>query len=80
MIDLIGIFKITDLIDIALSILNVILVDPAVFLWSWMEVSSCCKVFSWLMPSVDRVEIPNLMSNPSNLISLYYKSVNELKM
>ena len=68
-----------DLINIVFPISNVKLVDPAVFLLSWIKLLSCSNAFSWPMPPVDRFEVPKLISNPLNLVSLYRKSVDELK-
>lgn len=80
MIALIGVSKITDPIDVALSILNIKLVDPTVFLSSWMKASSCWKAFSWPMLPVDQVEVFELMSKFLNLLLLYRELVKELKM
>lgn len=80
MINLIGISKITDLMDVVLSSLNVKLVDLTIFLLSCIETSSCYKAFCWLMPPIDWVEVPESISNLLNLMSLYCKIIDRLKI
>lgn len=75
----IGVSRITDLIDIVVSIPNIKLIDGTVFLSSETEVSSYFHVFDWLMPPVDWVGTFESMSNPLDLVSLYYESVDKLE-
>lgn len=45
-----GIFKLTNLINVALPILNVNLANSAAFLLSYIKISSCHNAFTRLMP------------------------------
>lgn len=74
-----NISKLTDLINVALFISNIKLAELAVFLLSWIEVSSCCNTFNWPMPPVNRVEVSELINNSLNLVLLYCGSLDELK-
>lgn len=71
--------RLIDPINVTLFILNVKFANLAISLLSWIDVSSSCNAFNWLMLFVDRVEIPKSISNPLNLMSLYYESVEKLK-
>lgn len=66
--------------DAMLPVLNIKLVNLAMFLSNWNKVSSCCNAFDWLMPLVDWVEVFKSISNLLNSVSLNCKSVDELKM
>lgn len=71
--------RLTDLIDVVLPISNKKLADLAMFLLSWIELSSCFNTFSWSISFIDRIEILESMKNSLNLVSLYYELVDELK-
>ena len=78
-INFISMSKITNLIDVVLSLPNVKLANPALFLSSCIEVLNCCNTFNWLMLLDNWVEKSKLINNLLNLVLLYYKSVDELK-
>lgn len=66
--------------DIALCIPNVKLADLAVFLSNWIVISSCCNALSWPIPPIDQVKALESISNSLNSVSLYYESVDKLKI
>lgn len=72
--------RLTDWSDILLQISNVKSVDLTIFLLSWTELSICSNAFNWSISSMDKIEVLKWMSNPLNLILLYYELVNELKL
>lgn len=80
MINSISVFQITNPINVIFSIPNVKLADPAVFFSSWIEVSSYCNTFSWQILLDNYVEASELMNNYLNLILLYCRWVDELKI
>lgn len=71
--------KLTDLMNAAFPIPKTKL-NLAVFLFNWTDVLSCYNVFNCPIPPVERGEAPESISNVLNSMSLYYKSVNELKI
>ena len=74
-----SVLKSTDPIDAVLLIPNVKLVDPAVFLLSWTEISSCCNAFNWPLLFINWVEALKSINNFLNSVLLYYKSVNKFE-
>ena len=79
-IDFNGMFRLTDPINAVLPIPNLKLVNLTVFLSSWIKISNYCNITIWLMPLVNWVEAFELISNLLNLILLYCKLVDKLKM
>ena len=74
-----SISKLIDPIDVILLILNIKLADPAIFLLSWIVISSCYNTLSWFILLFDQVEALKSISNPLNLVSFYQESADELK-
>lgn len=70
--------KLTNLTDEMLLIPIVKLADLAMFLLSWIKLSSYSNAFGWPIPSIDWVDVPESMNNLLNLVSLYYESIHEL--
>lgn len=77
---MVNIFKLTNLIDIVLSILNIKFDDSAIFLSNYIEILSYYKAFSLLILFINWVKTFKLISNSLNMISSYYKIVNKLKI
>lgn len=78
-IDFNGVFKLTDSIDKVLSIPNIKFTNPVVVLSSCIEVSRYCNAFSWLILSINWVEIFKSINNSLNSMSVYCKSLDNLK-
>lgn len=72
--------KIIDLINPVFLFWIVKLVDPAIFLTSWTEISSYCKALSWLISLVDQIKPVKSMNNSLNSVLLYRKLVDWLKI
>ena len=72
--------KLIDSIDIIFLISNIKLANPAIFLSNWTEISSCYNTLNWLILPVNWVEVFELINNSLNLILLYCKLVNKLKI
>lgn len=65
------------LINTIWNLIDIKLVDSAIFLLNWTKLSYYRNSFNWLMPLVDLVK---LINSPLNLVLLYFKSVNQLKI
>lgn len=72
-------FRLTDPTNKVVPIPKVKFAHPAVVSSSCTEVSNCSNTFSGLILPVNGVEAAESISNPSNSILLYYKSLNKLK-
>lgn len=54
--------------NIILFISNMKLADLAIFLSSWIEASSCCKTFCYLILPINQVKVPESISYYFNLV------------
>lgn len=69
-IDVSGVFKLINLINKILLILNIKFADSTIVLLSCIEVFHCYNSFSWPILSADWVEIFESINNPLSSMSL----------
>lgn len=69
-----------NLINIILLIPKIKMIDLAVFLSNGSEVSSCCNFFNELILFFDWDKIFELINNSLNLVLLYCKLIDKLKI
>ena len=74
----IDVFRLIDSIDPVLPMPKMKLADPAVLISNLIVLSSFCKVFNWLIFSVDRVAVFESISNLLNSEESYLESIEAL--
>ena len=74
----IDVFKLIDSIDLVLFMSKMKLADPTMLISNLIVLSSFCKVFNWLIFSVDRVAVFESINNPLNSEKSYLESIETL--
>lgn len=72
--------RIIDLMDIIFFILNIKLTNLTVFLSNYIKILSCYNIFNLLILFIDGFKVLKSINNSLNLMSLYCKSINKLKI